>query len=55
MHRLVIVLAVALTSVGAALGQTDQPIAELLKIHQYDLAAEGKALLEKEARAAHSS
>lgn len=45
-------LAVALTSVGAALGQTDQPIAELLKIHQADLAAEGKALLEKEARAA---
>jgi len=52
MRRLLIVLAVALTSVGAALGQTDQPIADLLKIHQYDLAAEGKALLEKEARAA---
>jgi hypothetical protein len=52
MRRLLIVLAVALTSVGAPLGQTDQPIAELLKIHQYDLAAEGKALLEKEARAA---
>ena len=52
MRRLLIVLAMALTSVAAALGQTDQPIAELLKIHQYDLAAEGKALLEKEARAA---
>ena len=52
MRRLLIVLAVALTSVGAALAQTDQPIAELLKIHQYDLASEGKALLEKEARAA---
>jgi len=52
MRRLLIVLAVALASVGAALDQIDQPIAELLKIHQYDLAAEGKALLEKEARAA---
>jgi hypothetical protein len=52
MRRLLIVLAVALTSVASTLGQTDQPIAELLKIHQYDLAAEGKALLEKEARAA---
>ena len=33
-------------------GQADQPTSELLKIHQYDLAAEGKALLEREARAA---
>ena len=52
MRRLLIVLAVALTPVGAALGQTDQPIAEPLRIHQYHLAAEGRALLEKEARAA---
>jgi hypothetical protein len=52
MRRLLIVPAMALTSVEAAPGQTDQPIAELLRIHQYDLAAEGKALLEKEARAA---
>jgi hypothetical protein len=52
MRRLAIVLALALTSDGTALGQIDQPIAELLKAHQFDLATEGKALLEKEARAA---
>ena len=52
MGRLLIALAVALASAAAASPQTDQPIAELLKIHQYDLASEGKALLEKEARAA---
>ena len=49
-RSLSIVLAVAFTSLGVARGQTD-PISELLKIHQYDLATEGKALLEKEARA----
>src|SRR5829696_2754864 len=52
MRRLLIVLAVALASVASTPGQTDQPIAELLNIHQYDVAAEDKALLEKEARAA---
>jgi len=52
MRGLLIVLAVAFTWLGAARAQTDQSIAELLKIHQSDLAAEGKALLEKEARAA---
>lgn len=52
MRRLLILLTVALTSVGATLGHTDQPIAELLEVHQHDLAAEGKALLEREARAA---
>ena len=52
MRSLLIVLAVAVTAVRAAPGQTDPPIAELLEIHQSDLAADGKALLEKEARAA---
>jgi hypothetical protein len=52
MRRLPIVLAVALASQGAARGQPGQPVSELLKIHQYDFAAEGKALLDKEARAA---
>jgi hypothetical protein len=52
MREFLNVLAVALTSLTATSAQTDQPTAELLKIHQYDLAVEGKALLEKEARAA---
>ncbi len=53
MRRLLILAAaVAFTLQSAALGQTYQPISELLKVHQYDLAAEGKALLQKEARAA---
>ena len=52
MRTLLIVLAVAFTLQTAAVGQTHQPISELLKIHQFNLAAEGKALLEKEARAA---
>jgi hypothetical protein len=34
MRRLAVLLALALTSHGAALGQIDQPIAELLKPHQ---------------------
>src|SRR6185503_7071282 len=33
-------------------GQAEQSISDLLKVHQYDLATTGKALLEKEARAA---
>jgi hypothetical protein len=52
MPRLLIVLALTLALRSPALGQPDQPISELLKIHQYDLAVDGKALLEKEARAA---
>ena len=51
MRRLLVVLAV-LISQRAALGQTDSAVSELLKVHQYDLAAGGKALLEKEAKAA---
>jgi hypothetical protein len=51
-RMLLIVLAVAFTLQTVAVGQIEQPISELLKIHQYDLAAEGKALIEKEARAA---
>ena len=43
---------VAFASQTAPIGQTDQPIAELLKVHQYDLAADGKTLLQKEAAAA---
>jgi erythromycin esterase-like protein len=45
-------LAVVIALQHAAPGQTDQPIQELLKLHQYDLAGEGRALLEKEAKAA---
>ena len=52
MRMPLIVLAVAFTLPTAAVSQTDRPVSELLRIHQYDLAAEGKALLEKEARAA---
>jgi hypothetical protein len=52
MPRLLIVLALTLALRSPALRQPDQQISELLKIHQYDLAADGKALLEKEARAA---
>jgi hypothetical protein len=52
MNRLLIVLALACTPLGAAPSQTDQPVSELLEIHQHDLATEGRALLEKEARAA---
>lgn len=52
MRMPLIVLAVAFTLPTAAVSQTDRPVSELLRIHQYDLAAEGKALLEKEARTA---
>jgi hypothetical protein len=52
MRRLLVVLAVAFSSQVAVPWQLDQPVAELLKIHQFDLATDGKALLEKEARAA---
>jgi len=52
MRRLLIALALAFTSQTAPLSQSDQSISELLKTHQYDLATEGKALLQKEAGAA---
>jgi hypothetical protein len=52
MPRLLIAGAVAFTSQAAVPVQSGQPVAELLKIHQFDLATEGRALLEKEARAA---
>jgi hypothetical protein len=52
MRNLLVVAAVVLTSQTAPQGQSDQTISELLKIHQYDLANEGKALLQKEASAA---
>jgi hypothetical protein len=52
MRRTLIVAAVVFTVQGLPLGQAAPSISELLKVHQYDLATEGKALLEKEARAA---
>jgi hypothetical protein len=52
MPRLLILAAVTVALQIPPLGQTDPPVLELLKIHQYDLATEGKTLLEKEARAA---
>lgn len=52
MRTLLIVLATAIASQAAAPGQIDQTIAKLLEVNQYDLAAEGKALLEKQAKAA---
>jgi hypothetical protein len=52
MHWIILAAAVAVASQTAPLGQADQPVSELLKIHQYDLAGEGKALLQKEAKAA---
>jgi hypothetical protein len=52
MRRTLIVAALMVTAQGLPPGQTDQSISGLLKVHQYDLATEGKALLEKEARAA---
>ena len=50
MRTRLIVLAVIFAAHGLALGQTDQSIVDLLKVHQYDLATDGKALLEKEAK-----
>jgi hypothetical protein len=52
MRMLLIVLAAAFAWQTAAVGRIEQSVSELLGIHQYDLAAGGKALLEKEARAA---
>jgi hypothetical protein len=52
MRRHLMAVAVALTAQALSPGQTNQSISDLLNIHQYDLATEGKALLEKEARAA---
>jgi hypothetical protein len=48
MRGLLLLAAVAFT----AADQTEPSAAELLKTHQYDLAGEGKALLEKEAKSA---
>ncbi len=52
MRRLLIVIALTFISQTAPPGQSTQPISDLLKTHQYDLATEGTALLRKEARAA---
>ena len=52
MRRTLIVAALMVTAQGLPLGQADQSISDLLKVQQYDLATEGKAFLEKEARAA---
>ena len=52
MRRVLIVTAVALTSPWGAVAQVDRPIPELLKTHQFDLATEGQALLQKEAKTA---
>lgn len=52
LRRLPILLAVALLPAGAVCAQDAPSIAALLQANQYDLAADGKALLEREARAA---
>ena len=52
LRRNLIAAAAACAAQALALGQTGPPVSELLKLHQYDLATEGKAFLEKEARAA---
>ena len=50
--RTFLLVAIVFAAHSSAPGQTGQSTADLLKTHQYDLATDGKALLEKEARAA---
>ena len=52
MRRYLTVAAVVFTAQGLPPGQTNQSISDLLNVHQFDVATEGRALLEKEARAA---
>ncbi|MGB2717788.1 MAG: hypothetical protein WBC51_26625 [Vicinamibacterales bacterium] len=52
MWTVLIALALAFDVQIQSQGQTDPSISSLLKLHQYDLATEGKALLEKEASTA---
>jgi hypothetical protein len=52
MRLFVTTLAAVVALQPAAASQSDQPIQDLLKLHQYDLAGDGRALLEKEAKAA---
>jgi hypothetical protein len=51
-RRFLIALAVVCTTLVVSATHTDPSISDLLKTHQFDLAAEGRALLERDAKAA---